>query len=416
MFRRFVLIGVTLAVASTAAPLLSQSGEAGAPKIGCAGDAAAPDFASGEGTIAIANRELVVIGSRRDGCLYQRAALDSGLLRHVAVESGQGTAFVEDRVGDDSLRIMTPGGTFTLSGDGEVTQPSWSPSGKLAWAVDMKRVEVWDADIEKIVTIGAPQAATAIFSPVFTRAGVAAVLSEPVRGSGPDEDEVLNNLWRYDARDDSWDRVTSFTATPERWTAVRTPIVTDDGAVLFVRVSGRSDATAPPSFSLWRWRTGAATKVRDLPGEMFLAGMRGDRLMWNVYTPRCGDWELFVEGRTDLESLGCGATLVDPVNIKDPDLLVEEAERAASPETGDVPVAVVVGDFRTMRRANAVARTVGVAARVITNEDAPLAVRPDAYAVAVPVRDGTGTALLRQVRRTLPDLRNKVFLGPVEEQ
>lgn len=376
---RSVLFATPLLGAAIVASLFSVS-HADRPQGRCAGDPQLGDLANGEGAIAILNHDVVVVGEESSACLHQRTVLKDGLLRHVAAQPGTGTAFVKDVAGEDTLVVMTPEGTSEIVGEGEVTQPAWSPEGDLVWASDMESLSVLTPAASSPRSIPAPRSAIGLFSPRFDGTGsVVAVAQEAVAGA-PAEDDALNNIFEYDLSSQSWTRLTSFTATAEDWNAIRTPQVMPDGSVLFVRVQGNVHETGLPEFELWRESEGHAELMRELPQEMYLAGVRGEALLWNISTSDCGDWELFVEEASGLRSLGCGAVAVDPVNLVDPDLVAHEEEEAAPQTSG--PVAVVVGDFGTRRAANRFARALGTGGLVVGHTDAPSVVRPGSFAIA----------------------------------
>lgn len=395
-----------------------QSGQADSPRAGCAGDPRRSDLAQGEGTIAISNREVVVIGSKRSGCMYARTASRDGLLKHVASTRDVGTAYVDDRVGGDTLVAVTPEGVERIAIDGEITHPAWSEDGEVAFAVDFTSLRVMDPAGDSEQVIQPPGSTVGVFSPVFTDEGIATVAQEPGRMTGLAEDETLDNIYRLDDRTGDWTRLTDFTVSGDRWSAIRTPVVTERGDILFVRVSGNYLATKAPHFELWMHSDGATKRLRKLPGEMYLAGMRNGHLMWNVYSRTCGDWELLVEDPSSgLKHLGCGAVFVDPVNIPDGDLAVEDAEERHAHETAErsapevaVTTGVVVGDFSTRAEAAAVAARIG--GMVITARKAPAAIRPGVFAAAVSVTGDTDETL-RAVKKAVPELKGMVFLAPL---
>lgn len=404
-------------VAAAVWAAVSPPGQAGAPKPGCAGDPAVADLTAGEGTIAVSAQQVVVIGSKRDGCVYRRTASGDGVPRHVAVRAGIGTAFVNDRAGADEVVVVGESGTRRIQGAGEITHPAWSPDGALAWAEDLGSLRVLDPGASEARTIAPPTRATGVFSPVFARGRLMTIAQEATAASPRlSEDDTLNNLWAYDAPGDFWRRLTSFEVSGDEWSVIRTPVVTEGGDVLFVRVHGRASATRNPSFELWMLSGGRADKIRDLPGEMYLAGMRGGRLMWNLFSPTCGDWELAVEDPgSGLRNLGCGSVLVDPVDLPDPDLLVQEEgapqTQRSSAGSDEVALGVVIGDFNDAASARRVARRLP-GASVVTNAEAPTTVRPGAFAVVVEV-DGDPGVVLREVRKALPSLRDMVFVAPI---
>lgn len=400
---------------SLGATALSVSSRAEAPAAGCAGSDETADIAAGEGTIAISNRSIVVVGNKKAGCHYMRPALDSGLLRHLAVQEGTGTAYVDDEADQDVLVVVTGQGTTRIESRAEITHPTWSSDGDLAWATDMSSVRVMRDGSRTMSTIARPRTARAVFSPTYVEGGdIAVVGQESVPGLTDYEDDQLNNLWAYDESSERWSKWTDFDATADRWSIIRTPVALEDGSMLFVRITGRASATMQPRFQLWSADPTGSRKLRELPGEMFLAGTRNGRLLWNVFSERCGDWELLVESSDGLDSVGCGSVLVDPVNLADPDLEKHDEPAALPAEAEEAaPMGVIVGDFSTRSEATAVTRKLA-GAEVISHEDAPLAVRPDAYAVSVRIpEDASAEDALESVRKRIPNLRSKVFLAPL---
>lgn len=409
---RTALFAVPLLGAAIGASLFSIS-HADRPAARCAGDPQLSDLANGEGAIAILNHDVVVVGEDASACVHQRTVMQGGLLRHVAAQPGTGTAFVKDVAGSDTVVVMTPEGTTEVDGGGEATQPDWSTEGELVWARDMEELSVLTPRISQVRTISAPRAAIGVFSPRFVGSeSVLAVAQEPVTGA-PSEDDALNNLFEYDLDSQSWSRLTSFRATAEKWNAIRTPQVMPDGSVLFVRIRGSVHQTGLPEFELWRESEGRAERIRRLPGEMYLAGVSGESLLWNISTSDCGDWELFVEQGSELESLGCGAVSVDPVNLVDPDLVAEEE---APIESAAAPIAVVVGDFATRIEAERFASDLGTDNLIVGHDEAPTVIRPGAFAIAERVPPGTDPeARLREVKQLVGSSRD-VFIAPLPNQ
>jgi hypothetical protein len=417
MRTKIALVAGLLFGTSLGASVLTVASRADAPLQGCAGSDDRADIAAGEGTIAISDRAIVVVGNKKAGCQYMRPALDSGLLRHLAVREGTGTAYVDDEANADHLVVVTEAGTTRIASSAEITHPSWSAEGDLAWAADMTSLRLWSEGAKAVTTIERPSAATAVFSPTFVEGGeLAAVGQESVAGVDVYEDDQLNNLWGFDATTERWSKWTDFEADADRWSVIRTPLARPNGSLLFVRITGRASATVQPRFQLWTASDAGARKVRELPGEMFLAGSRNGRLMWNVFSDRCGDWELVVESSEGLTPVGCGSVLVDPVNLTDPDLEVHDDETTTSASAAEpVEMGVIVGDFESKGAAAAVAETLGGEAKVVTNRAVPLAVRPGAWAVVTEVTGSvTPGEALRTVKRAIPTLRAKVFLAPLE--
>jgi hypothetical protein len=336
-----------------------------------------------------------------------------------------GTAYVNDVAGSDVLVVIRPAGVTTIEGRGELTHPAWSPSGDLAWAVDVDALEVWSPSTGARRVVRPPRGAAGLFSPVFTAPGrIVAVVQVP---AGDTHDDALNDLWGYDLDAGTWSRITHFEADADQWSVLRTPVVTPDGAVLFVRVVGRASATEPPSFELWALRGGRPGKLRDLPGEMYLAGMLGDRLVWNVPDPATGDWRLVSEGPRGAKNLGCGAVSVDPVTEPHPDLLdAPGGEGAAHRASGteDHPgkpgagLAILIGDFGSRSEARAVAEALrDPGALVVNHRGAPAAVRPGAWAVAVPIPDrAIPEEALAGFRARHPNLADRTWIVPFERR
>jgi len=181
-------------------------------------------------------------------------------------------------------------------------------------------LRVWPGAGRATAWIPAPSGSAGVFSPLFTGSDqITAVVSERVPHVRP-EDEDLNDLFTYDLVTGHWVRRTHFTAHGDHWSAIRTPIVGSDGNVEFVRVVGDAAATETPASSLWRLSGTSVVKVRDLPREMYLAGVVGGRKVWNVFDPSVGDWRLKREnGHGGFSNLGCGRVMVDPLAEPDPD-------------------------------------------------------------------------------------------------
>ena len=341
----------------------------------------------------------------------------SGIIRHVVERPGVGTAFVADHAGPDELNVMIDGATQTLSTEGEVTNPAISESGTVAWAEDQARIKVWDPRTDEVTTLSRPDSTTAVFSPAFvTNDTIATVGQQPVAGV-PGEDDGLNNLYEVDLDEGTWEPLTSFAGTLTDWTAVRTPVVSPDGDVLFVRVRGDSRATAQPVFELWTTSGEKAHRVTKLPGEMYLAGFSGDTLMWNARSGACDDWGLYEATSDGLEQVGCGAVLADPLDAVDPDLEHEEHVDFAGPAThAEGDLGVIVGDFASEDQAAAVESQLRnvPGQRVVTHDSLPHAVAPGAWVVLRPVPQGMSPDdALGQVRNELPEFAEMAFITSV---
>jgi len=426
MVQRLVVIAVALS--SAVAGLVSgQAGEqpvasvsAAAVDAGCDSVPAlargrSPRLAEAKGMWAVAGRRLVSISA---GASVQpsRVPADS-IVKHVAVSEGAGTAYVVDRVGDDDVVVVTPEGTRRVRERAEVTHPAWSPRGDLAWATGTS-IAVLDAETRAIERLPAPMKGATVFSPVFLSANrVAAVVSAPPTAEVP-HGERLGNLWVSHPGAHRWRQLTSFASETDRWVTVRTPIV-HRGTVHFVKVIGRGSATRAPRFELWKLDHGVARRVARLPGERYLAGSRGSRLVWNVPDEAHARQLVAVEGRNGLRVIGCGSVMVDPPDVVDPDRRAGSGHRV--PPRGDWPelaapshaeaeeIAVIVGDFATQGEAVTVAEAIraayaGSRVDVVDSSIAPSAIKPGVYGALLhlPV-DADPTAALATFHRVLPE-------------
>lgn len=416
-----MLVGLASGPPASAPPAVPAPRACGGPAAGLESAGPASPAARGGGLAAVHRDGLVVTdpsGERR----VLRPPGRPGLIRHVAARAGMGTAFVSDLAGPDVLMVIRRAGVTTIQGHGELTHPAWSPSGQLAWAVDLSAIEVWSPATGARRLVPRPRGSSGIFSPVFsTPFELVAVVQEPVEGT---HDDGLNDLWRYDLDSNIWSRLTRFEAGPDRWSVLRTPVAAPDGSVLFVRVAGRASATEPPSFELWVLREDRTSKLRDLPGERYLAGLLGGSLIWNVPDPATGEWRLVSDGPGRPNDLGCGAVSVDPVTEPDPDLLEPGGKREDQAAGGpgdelDPPeagrgLAILIGDFVSESEALALAEGRRIAgALVVGHGDAPAAVRPGAWAVVVPVSGGSSLEhALAELRSGHPDLADRTWIVP----
>jgi hypothetical protein len=394
----------------------------------------------------VAGRALVVIRGDGGRDAFVARTADPGVLRHVTSGQGSGTAFVLDRRGDDVVIIETGREEVRLPQPAEARDPSWSSDGRLVWSIG-SHLRLWSPVSRSTIDIAPPPAAIGVFSPVFeTNHVILSVVAEPEHGVTHTEDEGLDNLWRYELGTRRWSRATAFHADGEHWVAIRTPIVRDDGSVEFVLVRGRASATTLPSFELWRLPAGGVpTRMRELPMEMYLAGNLDGRRVWNVYDQAVGEWRLYSEASaTTLVDLGCGAALVDPRSVTDPDMTPASFDRkptptppaptppaptdppTSSPTTGptDEPTippdgedgysaGILVGDFATLDAADAVLQTIRASfgettlLEVVTNATDPNIVRPGVWAVVMLVPDGTDPlAALDDLRSRLPEFND----------
>jgi hypothetical protein len=406
----------------------------------------------------VGGRSLVVVGGegRRDA--FVQRADDVGVLRHVTSRPGSGTAFVVDRPGPDVVVMVTDRAQVRLTQPTEAANPSWSSDGRLIWSLG-SRLRLWSPDTSSTFDIAPPPSAIGVFSPVFaTDDVIVSVVAEPEPGFTRTEDEGLDNLWRYDLRTHRWSRVTAFHATGERWVAVRTPIVRDDGSLEFVLVRGLASATRMPAFELWRVPAGGVPSMaRELPREMYLAGSLDGRRIWNVYDDASGEWRLYAEASTTrLVDLGCGAALVDPRSVTDPDLTPRRSDSAPitppsptstptptptpvltpsstpvltpsstpvptptasptiAPEPTDSYIAgILVGDFASLEAADMVVQNIHASfgettpVEVVNSTTSPNVVRPGVWAVVMLLPDDVEPlAALDDFRSRLPEYRD----------
>lgn len=365
---------------------------------------------------------------------YTHAGAEQGVLRHMSRSQGQGTAYVNDLDGPDRVVAVTRGGLLEHRASGEVTHPAWSSNGRVAWALDLSALEVWTPSTGAVRTVPAPPGSTGIFSPVFVdNRRIVAVVQQPVSGALT-HDDTVNNLWRHDLADGSWTRLTRFGASGDAWTAIRTPVLDAEGNVLFVRVVGNGAATERPSFELWKLSGSTASRVRNLPGERYLAEAGPAGILWNIDDG--SQWRLYRETGSSLVDLGCGSIQVDPRYEEDADLLVEDEEDAdpegdegpgsedptdtalrTTPDDGseatDPLLALVVGDFATREEARAAADDIGLEGlEVVGHGVAPGAVAPGMYAVASRLGPGEDPeAALGSFRARFPAYADRTWVA-----
>jgi hypothetical protein len=254
-----------------------------------------------------------------------------------------------------------------------------------------------------------------VFAPSFlSDRRIAAVVTLPTKG-GVFEGERVGDLWTANLHGSTWRRVTRFRTTSDRWVTIRTPIARA-GGVDFVRISGRGSSTQAPRFELWRYFKGSAFRVRPIDGERYLAGTLAGRLVWNRPDPLHARFLLQVRGRGGMRTIGCGAVLVDPTDVVDPDRRgggsLVPARGSQPPEvpiaSGTSSVAVIVGDFPTRTEAEEVAAQVryaypGSIVEVVDSGDSPNAIRPGVFGAMLHLTPGVdATAALASFRAALP--------------
>ncbi len=427
---RKIVIGA-VAVVSAAAGLVSGKA-VGTPDVSIraagAGCASVPAFArdattglkAGVGLWAIAGGRLVSVGEGRSTMPPvggARVGGEAGTIKHIAASKGSGTAYVLDRRGGDEVIVITATGTQRIPQAFEVSHPAWSPNGDLAWSVGTS-IAVLDHATGEISSLSPPSDGVTVFSPIFLSADrLATVVSTRPTDLVP-EGERLGNLWVTRLGSDRWRRLTTFEADDDRWVTVRTPIARGNG-IDFVRVAGWGSSTGSPRFELWRYERGRARRVSRLREERYLAGVSGERLVWNVPEPREGRQMLAVGGPGGLRTIGCGAVMVDPLDAVDPDR--QPGRGTFVPSRGHWPdleasrqhdaeeVAVIVGDFATFAEAETVAGTIGQAfpgsqVEVVDSSSAPLAIRPGVFGALLHLApDADPTAAIAHFRDLVPE-------------
>ncbi|HYY07080.1 MAG TPA: hypothetical protein VFA25_00605, partial [Actinomycetota bacterium] len=427
MIRRLV-IAVTIAASAATGLLTAAAGSTAvgsAPRgpLGCGRLAAAgrggPGLASGRGLWAVDGGTLVSVGADRRisraqvTSLVGPASFEGGVIKHVAVRPGVGTAFVIDRPGSDTVVAVTPAGVAVMPQSGEASGPAWARSGRLAWSTG-SAVLVRDPTTGRIHRIPSPIRDAHVFAPAFVSdRRLTAVVTLPTKG-GVFEGERVGDLWTADLRGPTWHRVTRFRTTSDRWVTIRTPIARA-GGVDFVRISGRGTSTQAPRFELWRYFEGSAFRVHPIDGERYLAGTLAGRLVWNRPDPFHGRFLLQVPGRGGMRTIGCGAVMVDPIDVVDPDRRgggsLGPARGSRPPEvpiaSGSSSIAVIVGDFPTRTEAEEVAARIryaypGSSVDVVDSGDSPNAIRPGVFGALLHLTPGVdATAALASFRAAL---------------
>jgi hypothetical protein len=421
-------IGVVLAAASLVALVASTLVGHAAPASPC-GTAMAAAIARPSSSAALGRGLEVAIDGRLaaidEGETVQTYAPPVGsgrgdVVRHVASRAGFGTAYVLDRRGPDVIVIDTPGGTVELPQPGEALHPAWSDGGDLVWSLGSS-LRVRSHVDASVTEIPAPRPGVLLFAPVFTapRRIVVVVSAAPTRVVP--EDDSLDNLWSYDLNVRRWSALTAFRASADRWSVIRTPVVTGSGVVEFVRVVGSASATEAPSFSLWRLHGASVGEVRPLPGERYLASSDGATHVWNVPDVRSGGWRLVREDENGRSvDVGCGAVMVDPRDRPDPDRepARANAQPKPSPTTSPMPapdgddpeIAILVGDFSSRDVARsavdriATAYGPGATVEVVDSSTAPGAVRPGVWAAILRLPpDADPQRALADFRARLPE-------------
>lgn len=364
--------------------------------------------ASGSGVATVSGDEVVTYDSSAESDETTHSGTEAGVLRHPSSSAGRGTVYVNDIGGRDVVTAVRSDGVAELSRPADASHPAWLGTGEVVFAEGFSSLRAWSPQTGSVRTIDRPAGTSAVFHPVpADEADVIAVAQEPVDGAPPGDDG-LNNLYRFHAATGTWIRMTGFSATADQWSVIRTPVVEADGGVLFVLVQGVGSQTADPTFELWKHRNGLTWKVKSLPGEMYLVGRVDAGFLWNI--ERDGEWRVFLEESGQLREVGCGGGMVDARAEPDPDIVDEEQPASEDPAGGPEPqvasadTGIVVGDFGSLTEARrAYAELSSYERRIVTHADAPFAVGPDAYAVAIPLRPGEDVeAALATLRSQYP--------------
>ena len=244
-------------------------------------------------------------------------SIGRGTIKHLAVRRRIGAAFIIDRAGADVVVAMMREGVDVLPQAGEASHPVWSASGRLAWSMGSS-IAIRDPVTGEVDELSVPIRGASVFAPVFlSERRIAAVVSAPPDERVP-EGEQLADLWETEIAGTRWRRLTHFRAGGDRRVTVRTPIARA-GGIDFVRVSARGSSTEAPTFELWRFEHGSASLVRRLESERYLAGRL--RRAVRLEPSRSDARQTLAPGRAggEMHTIGCGAVLVDPMDVVDPD-------------------------------------------------------------------------------------------------
>ena len=237
-----------------------------------------------------------------------------GTIRHVA-DPGVGTAYVVDRAGGDVLITVTTEGTASLPQPSEVAHPAWSSDGDLAWATGTS-IAVRDARTGRVEHIRSPVPGGSVFSPVFLAPRRLVAVSSPRTTVCP-----RANVWGTCERRTSMGPLAPADRVPGRRRSLGHR--EDPGrqwAWHRLRSRGRPRLGHPACASSCGGSSGVPPgAISSLDEERYLAGLLGERLVWNVPDPLRGRQMLAVEGRTGLHTIGCGAVAADPLDVVDPD-------------------------------------------------------------------------------------------------
>ena len=379
-------------------------------------------FAAASAVPAEVAGRLALVGA---GAATAAGPAIDGVVRHVAADARFGVAYVQDLPGPDVVVIDRPQGEVRLQASGEAANPSWSPTGDVVWA-EARGLRIWEAKTGGLRSIPSPERGSLVFSPVFTGPDtIVAGVSGPPTAAIP-EGEYLSDLWRYELRTHAWTQLTHFSAGTTTWSVVRTPVVRTAGTVEFVRVTGDATAATAPRFELWRLDGDRAVRERALPSERYLAGYQGAARLWNLRDEAAATWRIAREEPSgQLTLIGCGAVLVDPADVGDPDRSTGSARTAQrstpspSPSTSPSPsgLAILVGDFGRQQDAQAAATSISdkygptATIRVIDSTTSPTAIRPGVWAAVLLLTPGADPeAELESFRSRLPQFSDSSWV------
>jgi hypothetical protein len=393
-----------------------------------------PGLASGRDVWAVSRGTLVSVGAGRTVSPRALASLGAGgvpgtsswgdaVVKHVSMRAGVGTAFVVDRAGADATVALTPDGVRTFAAAGEASHPALSRGGSIAWS-EGSAIAIHRRGGGETVRLAAPIEGATVFAPMFvTERRLVAVVSRPSTAD-PHAGERVSDLWTSPVAQARWRALTRFRTTGDRWSVIRTPIRIGR-RIEFVRVSARASATGEPTFELWRYRDGRVTRIRRLDGERYLAGRVDGRRLWNRPDPRTGRHLLEIGSPTGPRVIGCGAVVVDPIDVVDPDLRgvgsyvpprADRPEPAGGGGATAEELAVIVGDFPTEAEAEDVVRAIRRAypssdVDVVTHSVAPLAIRPGVFGALLHLADDADpTSALAAFRAALPEYTSNSWI------
>jgi hypothetical protein len=179
---------------------------------------------------------------------------------------------------------------------------------------------------------------------------------------------------------------------------------------------------------------------------MYLAGVLDGRRVWNIFDEGSGEWRLYSERSPQtLVDLGCGAVMVDPRSVDDPDRMPIRTVAEPSPTPTPTPTAtpspeptstasptaapsdtptptpspigssiagILVGDFGSFESAVVAQGTIEASyastpVEIVDSVTAPNIVRPGVWAVVMLIpNDSDALAALVEFRTRLPQYQD----------